>query len=103
MTVETTTGEIVSTYSSEQEPLGVTHVRCGNRRASEVPVLLASVRRGDVPADPGRVAGGKTVPDLVAENPLVFATPTAPSFAPVHGPAMVAAAATPHSGNEPIG
>ena len=31
------------------------------------------------------VTGGKTVPASVAENPLVFATLTAPSFGPVHG------------------
>ena len=31
------------------------------------------------------VIGGKTVPESVAENPLVFATLTAPSFGPVHG------------------
>ena len=31
------------------------------------------------------VAGGKTVPAVVAENPLVFATLTAPSFGHVHG------------------
>ncbi len=31
------------------------------------------------------VTGGKTVPERVAENPLVFATVTAPSFGIVHG------------------
>jgi hypothetical protein len=31
------------------------------------------------------VVGGKTVPETVAENPLVFATLTAPSFGPMHG------------------
>ena len=31
------------------------------------------------------VTGGKTVPESVAENPLVFATVTAPSFGIVHG------------------
>jgi hypothetical protein len=31
------------------------------------------------------VAGGKTVPEAVADNPLVFATLTAPSFGHVHG------------------
>ncbi len=31
------------------------------------------------------IAGGKTVPETVADNPLVFATVTAPSFGPVHG------------------
>ena len=36
-TVDTTTGEILSSYSSRHEPLGVTHVRCGNRRATECP------------------------------------------------------------------
>ena len=36
-TVDVTTGEILSTYSSRSEPLGVTHVRCGNRRAVECP------------------------------------------------------------------
>jgi hypothetical protein len=30
------------------------------------------------------ISGGKTVPELVAENPLVFATVTAPSFGLVH-------------------
>ena len=31
------------------------------------------------------IVGGKTVPESVAENPLVFATLTAPSFGHVHG------------------
>jgi hypothetical protein len=34
-TVDPTTGEILANYTSTSEPLGVTHVRCGNRRASE--------------------------------------------------------------------
>lgn len=84
-TVDTTTGEIVSTYSSEDEPLGVTHVRCGNRRASVCPScsrmyaadMFHLIRAGAI--------GGKTVPESVAENPLVFATVTAPSFGTVHG------------------
>ena len=84
-TVDTTTGEIVSTYASADEPLGVTHVRCGNRRAAQCPScsrlyaadMFHLIRCG--------VAGGKTVPESVAENPLVFATLTAPSFGAVHG------------------
>jgi hypothetical protein len=31
------------------------------------------------------IVGGKTVPDTVADNPLLFVTVTAPSFGPVHG------------------
>ena len=53
-TIDTTTGEIISTYSSADEPLGVTYVRCGNRRAIRVPVLLAAVCGGHVPPDPSR-------------------------------------------------
>jgi hypothetical protein len=83
-TIDTTTGEI-STYSSEDEPLGVTHVRCGNRRAKVCPPcsrvyaadVFHQIRAG--------LIGGKTVPETVAENPLVFATVTAPSFGIVHG------------------
>ncbi|MGN6577980.1 MAG: replication initiator [Nocardioides sp.] len=83
--IDTSTGEILSSYASSEEPLGVTHVRCGNRRASECPPcsrlyagdMFQLIRAG--------VAGGKTVPATVAENPLVFATVTAPSFGRVHG------------------
>jgi hypothetical protein len=84
-TVDKDTGEVVSSYSSEQEPLGVTHVRCGNRRAGEclscsrlyAADMFHLIRSG--------VAGGKGVPESVADNPLVFATLTAPSFGIVHG------------------
>ena len=84
-TVDTTTGEIVSAYSSEQEPLGVTHVRCGNRRASECPSCSRLYAADMFQLIRAGVAAGKTVPESVAENPLVFATVTAPSFGPVHG------------------
>ncbi len=83
--VDTTTGEIVSTYSSNQEPLEVTHVRCGNRRAAECP-SCSRLYAGDMfHLIHAGVVGGKTVPESVAENPLVFATLTAPSFGAVHG------------------
>jgi hypothetical protein len=77
---DSATGEIPSSYASSDEPLGVTYIRCGNRRAS-VPGLYAAdvfhlIRAG--------VTGAKTVPESVAENPLVFATLTAPSFGHVH-------------------
>jgi hypothetical protein len=83
-TVDTSTGEI-STYSSEDEPLGVTYIRCGNRRAKVCPPcsrlyaadVFHQIRAG--------LIGGKTVPETVAENPLLFATVTAPSFGMVHG------------------
>ena len=84
-TVDKLTGEIVASYSSSDEPLGITYVRCGNRRASQclscsrlyAADMFHLIRAG--------VTGGKTVPASVADNPLVFATLTAPSFGKVHG------------------
>ena len=84
-TVDKLTGEIVSSYSSADEPLGITYVRCGNRRASQclscsrlyAADMFHLIRAG--------VTGGKTVPATVADHPLVFATLTAPSFGKVHG------------------
>jgi hypothetical protein len=84
-TVETSTGEIVASYSSAQEPLGVTHIRCGNRRASECPSCSRLYAADMFHLIRAGVCGGKTVPESVADNPLVFATLTAPSFGVVHG------------------
>lgn len=83
--IDTTTGEIRSTYSSASEPLGITHVRCGNRRATECPSCSRLYAADTFHLIRAGVAGGKTVPARVAENPLVFATLTAPSFGLVHG------------------
>ena len=84
-TVDTTTGEILSRYTSADEPMGITHVRCGNRRAAECPSCSRLYAADMFHLIPAGVAGGKTVPESVAENALVFATLTAPSFGPVHG------------------
>ena len=97
--IDTNTGAIVSTYSSEQEPLGVTHVRCGNRRASECPSCSRLYAADMFQLIRAGVAGGKTVPATVAENPLVFATVTAPSFGPVHG-RRTTGRCHPYAGNE---
>ena len=99
--VDTTTGEILSSYSSEQEPLGVTHVRCGNRRASECPSCSRLYAADMFQLIRAGVAGGKTVPESVAENPLVFATLTAPSFGAVHGRRDHGRRCHPYAGDEP--
>ena len=83
-TVDKSTGEIISSYRSTSEPLGITYVRCGNRRASQclscsrlyAADMFHLIRAG--------VTGGKTVPTSVSDHPLVFATLTAPSFGKVH-------------------
>ena len=83
--VDTRTGEMLSSYSSASEPLGVTHVRCGNRRGSVCPSCSRRYAADTFHLIRAGVAGGKTVPETVADNPLVFATLTAPSFGHVHG------------------
>ena len=83
--IEVATGEIVSTYTSAQEPLGVTHLRCGNRRASVCPACSRLYAGDTFQLIRAGVVGGKTVPSRVVDNPLVFATLTAPSFGKVHG------------------
>lgn len=35
--IDAATGEVLSSFSSADHPLGVVHLRCGNRRASECP------------------------------------------------------------------
>jgi hypothetical protein len=84
-TIDTATGEVLASYSSNSEPDGVTYVRCGNRRASVCP-SCSHEYKGDVwhVLIAGAAGGMKDVPATVATHPLVFATFTAPSFGLVH-------------------
>ncbi|MGB3685338.1 MAG: replication initiator [Ornithinimicrobium sp.] len=82
---DTTTGEVLSSYSSSDEALGVTYVRCGNRREQQCPSCSRIYARDTFEMIRAGVTGGKTVPATVGDNPLVFATLTAPSFGHVHG------------------
>ncbi|WP_157581850.1 MULTISPECIES: replication initiator [unclassified Phycicoccus] len=79
------TAGLVRTYASAEEPTGVTFVRCGNRRASECESCSRLYAADTFQLIRAGVSGGKGVPERVAENPLVFATLTAPSFGSVHG------------------
>ena len=83
--VDARTGEVLSSYSSDTEPLGTTLVRCGNRRASDCPSCSRVYAADMFHLIKAGVAGGKGVPERIGENPLVFATVTAPSFGHVHG------------------
>jgi hypothetical protein len=85
VTLDRANGEVVASYSSSQEPMGVTHIRCGNRRASQCPSCSRLYAADMFHLIRAGVTGGKTVPETVADNPLVFATLTAPSFGAVHG------------------
>jgi hypothetical protein len=79
------TGEVTSTFSSKDQALGVVHVPCGNRRASKCPSCARTFGSDTYWLIKTGMTGGKTIPARVADNPLVFATFTAPSFGAVHG------------------
>ena len=84
-TIDSQTGEVLSTYDSSREPFGVLHLRCGDRRADRCPSCSRVYAADTFHLIRSGVAGGKGVPTTVARNPLVFATLTAPSFGHVHG------------------
>jgi hypothetical protein len=85
VTVDRASGEVVRSYASADEPGGLTFVRCGNRRADRCPSCSRLYAADTFHLIRAGVAGGKGVPEAVADNPLVFATLTAPSFGAVHG------------------
>ena len=85
-TVDAATGEILATFSSREAPLGVLHRPCGNRRADVCPSCSRTYARDTFAMINAGLVGGKTVPETVADNPLLFVTFTAPSFGHVHGP-----------------
>ncbi len=85
VSVDTATGEILRSYSTNDEPDGVLMKACGTRRATRCPScasLYASDARMLVRSG---LSGGKGVPKSVLQHPMVFATFTAPSFGAVHG------------------
>jgi len=84
-TVDAGTGEVLGEYSSADAPLGVLLRPCGNRRADVCPACSRTYARDTFAMIRSGLMGGKTVPETVAGNPLVFATLTAPSFGHVHG------------------
>jgi hypothetical protein len=60
------------------------YVDCGNRREEVCPHCSRVYKRDARNVVLSGLAGGKGVPESVAEHPCVFATFTAPSFGPVH-------------------
>lgn len=85
VSVDTATGVVLRSYSTNDEPDGVLLKACGTRRATRCPscaALYASDARMLVRSG---LSGGKGVPESVAHRPMVFATFTAPSFGAVHG------------------
>ncbi|SDK10910.1 hypothetical protein SAMN05428985_102707 [Nocardioides sp. YR527] len=73
-------GEHLDSFHSEHAPLGVLYRPCGNRRADVCPSCSRTYARDTFAMIDAGLSGGKTVSATVAENPLLFATLTAPSF-----------------------
>ncbi|MFJ6675216.1 replication initiator [Actinosynnema sp. NPDC091369] len=83
-TVDATTGEVLSTYSTWDEPNEYLLTACGNRRASRCEACARVYADDTFHLIKSGLAGGRDVPGSVATHPRVFATFTAPSFGPVH-------------------
>jgi hypothetical protein len=86
--IDLATGELAPVYDTVDEPGGVIHVACGNRRESRCPACSQVYKRDARQLIRAGLAGGKGVPESVAAHPCVFATLTAPSFGPVHSRRM---------------
>ncbi len=83
--VDSTTGEILRTYSTNDESDGVLLKACGTRRATRCPSCAATYGADARMLVRAGMSGGKGVPESVSSHPMVFATFTAPSFGAVHG------------------
>lgn len=83
--VNVETGEVRTLYASADELDGHTYVKCGNRRASVCPTCSHEYKGDAWHLLMCGLAGGKGVPETVADRPCTFVTLTAPSFGPVHG------------------
>ncbi|WP_409482798.1 replication initiator [Arsenicicoccus dermatophilus] len=84
-TLDSRTGEVLSTFSSAQAPLGEVLIPCGNRRAHICPACSRTYARDTFEVIRAGITGGKTIPASVSSAPLLFVTFTAPSFGHVHG------------------
>jgi uncharacterized Zn-finger protein len=84
LTVDGETGELIESYSTDDEPTGYLLTACGNRRASRCPACAEVYRDDTYHLIIAGLAGGKGVPEQVNAHPRVFLTLTAPSFGPVH-------------------
>ncbi|WP_406316658.1 replication initiation protein [Streptosporangium sp. NBC_01639] len=82
--VNATSGEVLHSYRTTDEPSGHLLVACGNRRASVCPSCSEVYRADTFQLIRAGLSGGKGVPQEVSGHPRAFVTLTAPSFGPVH-------------------
>lgn len=84
-TLDAATGEVLSTFDTADLPFGVAFKPCGNRREHVCPACSRVYARDTFEVIRNGALGGKTIPETVADNPLLFVTLTGPSFGLVHG------------------
>jgi hypothetical protein len=82
--VDSETGEVRAAYETKKEPDGSLLIACGDRRESRCPSCAARYRGDAFQIVASGLAGGKGVPEEIADHPSLFVTFTAPSFGPVH-------------------
>lgn len=82
--VDPATGEIVSSYTTADEPDGHLLKACGSRRATVCRACSETYRADAWHLIVAGMRGGKGVPKEAAAHPALFLTVTAPSFGPVH-------------------
>jgi hypothetical protein len=82
--VDTATGEARTVLDTAELPNGVLLKACGTRRAARCPPCAEVYRADAYQLLRAGLAGGKGVPETVAQHPRLFVTFTAPSFGPVH-------------------
>ena len=84
LTIDPTTGRLLSHIRTADLPDGQIYKPCGNRRSTVCPSCAHTYQRDAYHLIRAGLAGGKGIPASVATHPAVFATFTAPSFGPVH-------------------
>lgn len=78
------TGEILSNYTTADEPEGHLLKACGTRRATVCEPCSAVYRADAWHLIAAGLRGGKGVPEEASTHPILFVTLTAPSFGAVH-------------------
>lgn len=82
--IDPRTGEILSSYTTADEPDGKLLTACGTRRATSCEPCSAVYRADAWHLIAAGLRGGKGVPEEASTHPILFLTLTAPSFGRVH-------------------
>jgi hypothetical protein len=82
--VNESTGQVLTSRSTDSMPDGIIYKACGTRRASLCPTCAKTYQHDAFHLVRSGMTGGKGVPESVTAHPALFITLTAPAFGPVH-------------------